>query len=323
MRALALAALAASIPALAQDLAREPVRPLAIQQRVDPSQVKIGQPFTRTIAITHPLGHRYELLVPADSADLEILDHARHREDRADSAITTFTLRMAAFALGKLSLSPLAFEVSTPEGPRAFTSDPATVEVVATVAEGGRDAAELRDIRPPEAVPVPSYTMAWILLGAAAAAALTLLAWRWWRRPRPAQAISAPPRPLEVRTREALEALSRENLPSQGRIKEYYSRLSEIVRGYVGERYAVEALECTSSELLAALRQVAAPHLPRELLAEFLSESDLVKFARAQRMPDDCARALDFAYLLVARTSAPPPPPPSLRPIDAAPRELS
>jgi hypothetical protein len=322
VRALALAALAASIPALAQDLAREPVRPLAIQQRVEPSQVKIGQPFTRTIAITHPLAHRYELLVPADSADLEILDHSRHREDRGDRAITTFTLRMAAFALGKLSLSPLAFEVSTPEGPRAFTSDPATIDVVATVAEGGRDA-ELRDIRPPEAVPVPNYTPAWILLGAAAAAALALLAWRWWRRARPAQAISAPPRPLEVRTREALEALWRENLPSQGRIKEYYSRLSEIVRGYVGERYAVEALECTSSELLAALRQVAAPHLPRELLAEFLSESDLVKFARARRTPDDCARALDFACLLLQRTSAPPPPPPSPRPIDAAPRELS
>ena len=94
-------------------------------------------------------------------------------------------------------------------------------------------------------------------------------------------------------------------------------RLSEIVRAYVGERFRVEALECTSSELLAALRRTAAPGLPYEELDEFLSESDLVKFARAQRSADRCARALDFAYLLVTRTTPPP------TPTDAARRELS
>jgi BatD DUF11 like domain len=317
VRSLWLAGLIASAAAFAQDAAREPGRPLAVQQRVEPPEAKIGEPFTRTLAITHPLAHRYELVLPSDAGDFEVLDHSRRREDAGENATTTFSLRLSAFALGKLTLPPLTFEVWTPEGARAFTSEPAEIVVVATLAEDAREGAELRDIRPPEAVPVPSYTLAWILLGVAAAAALAFPAWRWWRRPRPAKATPAPTRPLEVRTREALESLARENLPALGRTKEYYSRLSEIVRGYLGERYAVEALECTSSELLAALRGLPAPQLPRDALAEFLSDSDLVKFARAQRTPDDCARSLDFAYLLVARTTAPP------LPKDAAQRELS
>jgi hypothetical protein len=295
VRALALAGLIAAVL----------TRPLAIQQRVEPAQVKIGEPFTRTLVITHPLAHRYELVLPPESGDFEVLDHSRRRDDAEDRATTTFSLRLSAFDLGTLTLPPLAFEVWTPEGSRAFTSEAATIEVIATLAEDGERGAELRDIRPPEVIPVPSYTLVWILLGGVAAAALAFLAWRWWRRPRPAKAISVPARPLEVRTREAIEALARENLPALGRTKEYYVRLSEIVRGYLGERFGVEALECTSSELLAALRKLSAPSLPQERLAEFLSESDMVKFARAQRSPEDCARALEFAYLLVANDAAP------------------
>jgi hypothetical protein len=308
VKALALVLFIASVPALAQEV--------IAQQRVEPPRVKVGEPFTRTIAITHPIGHRYELLLPSDTGDFEVLDQSRRRDDAGERATTTFTLRLSAFALGKLTLPPLPFEVSTPEVTRTFTSDPAAIEVIATVAE---DRAELHDIRPPEVVPVPNYLLAWILLGAAAAAALAFLAWRWWQRPRPAKSISAPPQPLEVRARAALAALAGESLPALGRNKEYYSRLSEIVRGYLGERYGVEALECTSSELLSALRALPAPGLPRDALAEFLSEADLVKFARAQRTPDDCARALDFAYALVERTTAPPLP----KPTHAARRELS
>lgn len=317
MSGLALVTWALFAPSLGQ-IAGEEIRPLRVEQRVDPSRVKIGEVFNRTVIITHPREHRYELVLPGEPGDFEVLEHARRREDARDQATTTFSLRLSAFNLGNLTLPPLRFEVWTREGARVFTSDPHSIEVIATLPEDvAREGAELRDIRPPEAVAVPSYAVLWILLGALAAAALAYLAWRWWRRPRAAKAPATPPQPLDVRTRDALRALARENLPAQGRIKEFYVRLSEIVRAHVGERFGVEALECTSSELLAALSRLITPGARPDGLDEFLSDSDLVKFARAQRTPDDCARALDFAYLLVTRTTAPP------LPHDVARRELS
>ena len=316
MRALALALPLFSLAALAADSAPEPIRPLRVEQRVDPPKVKIGEPFTRTLAVTHPPEQRWELIPPGDPGEFEVLEQARRRDDRSREATTTFSLRMAAFNLGTLALPPLQFEISTVEGRRSFASDPTSIEVIATLPEDvAREGAELHDIRPPESVAVPSYALAWIVLAAAAAVVLGYIGWRWWRRPRLAQP-AGPPQPLEVRTRQALRTLAAEDLPAQGRFKEYYVRLSEIVRAYLGERFGVEALECTSSELLAALRAIAAPGLPHQELDGFLSDSDLVKFARAQRSPDDCARAIDFAYLLVTRTTPPP------LPTDAARRQL-
>ena len=317
MSPLALAVSLISLATPAAERAPEPIRPLRVEQQVEPSKVKIGEPFTRTVAITHPPEQRWELIAPRDPGDFEVLHQARRRDDRVHESVTTFSLRMAAFALGTLTLPPLELEVWTGEGPRVFASEPSSIEVIATLPdEVAREGGELHDIRPPEQIAVPSYTLGWILLAAAALVALGYLAWRRWRQPRPARLAPPPLEPLEVRTRQALRALAAENLPAQGRFKQYYVRLSEIVRGYLGERFGVEALECTSSELLAALGGISPPGLPREQLGDFLSDSDLVKFARAQRGPDDCARALDFAYLLVTRTTAPP------LPTDAARREL-
>ena len=59
-----------------------------------------------------------------------------------------------------------------------------------------------------------------------------------------------------------LDALAKENLPGKGEFKLYYFRLSEIVRGYLGELYKIEALESTTPELLAALRSRIAINLP-------------------------------------------------------------
>jgi hypothetical protein len=100
-------------------------------------------------------------------------------------------------------------------------------------------------------------------------------------------------------------------------VKDFYFRLSEILRGYLGERYGFDALECTSSELMAQLRRLKAPGLPEDGLMRFISESDLVKYARAESSPDSCREALTFGYSLLDQTW-PPPPPPEAAPVSHA-----
>jgi hypothetical protein len=177
------------------------------------------------------------------------------------------------------------------------------VEITPTLPpDANKSGAQLQDIRPPETVAVRSYALLWGVLGAILVAAAALIGWRLWKR-RPRSVPVVPVLPLDARTRNALAALAAEDLPGKGMIKEFYSRLSDIVRGYIHERYQVDALECTTTELLDNLAHVEATRLPREALAAFLQESDLVKFARAQMSPESCDHALAFANRLLELTS--------------------
>lgn len=287
----------------------EAVQPLNVSVRVDPPQVRIGEPFTYEVVITHPKEHRYELALPKEAGDFELLDQTRNRKDGPDSAVTTFGVRMSGFALGKVEVPELKFDVVTPEGPKHFTLEGREVEVAATLppeAEG--QGAELFDYQPPQEVPIRSWRLVLAVLGLLAAGLLGWALWRWWKN-RPKPVVVVPLLPLDVRTRKELDALKAQNLPAKGLVKDYYFRLSEIVRGYLGERYGFEALECTSSELMAELRRMRAPGLPEDALMRFVSESDMVKYAKAEASPEACRDALAFGYALIEKTYVPPPPP--------------
>nr|WP_225937550.1 BatD family protein [Myxococcus sp. RHSTA-1-4] len=289
--------------------AHETVQPQDLSVRVDPQQVRIGDPFTYEVVITHPLDQRYELTLPTEAGDFELLDQTRQRKDGTDAATTTFRVRMSAFALGKLQVPPLSFDVATPDGPRKFTLPGREVEVASTLPpDADGQGADLFDYQPPQEVLIRSWRLVLGLLGALAAALLAWALWRWWKK-RPKHVEAPPLLPLDVRTRKALDALKAENLPARGHVKDFYFRLSEIIRGYLGERYGFEALECTSSELMASLRRLPTPGLPEDALMRFVSESDMVKYARADASPESCRDALAFGYALIDKTYVPPPPP--------------
>ncbi|MBJ6759251.1 hypothetical protein JGU66_00660 [Myxococcaceae bacterium JPH2] len=287
----------------------EAVEPSGMSLKLEPEEVRIGEPFTYTVTLTHPRDHRYELVAPQADSPFELLGQMRERQDGSASATTTFSLKMSAFELGSQKLPDLAFEVATPEGPRTFTAPGKMLQVAATLPpDADKQGSNLFDFKPPTEVPIRSWTLLFVLAGLVAAG---LLAWalvRWWRN-RPKRVTQAPPQPLDVRVRRSLDMLRGEDLPGRGQVKEFYFRLSEILRGYLGERYGFEALECTSSELMASLRRKSTPGLPEDALMRFISESDLVKYARAEATPDTCRGALAFGYELLDKTYVPPPPP--------------
>ena len=151
--------------------------------------------------------------------------------------------------------------------------------------------------------------LVWGLLIALAAALVGTLAWRAWQKYRArVKAFVAPPLPLDVRTRRALDQLKAEDLPARGQSQAFFFRLSEILRGYLGERYEFDALECNSTELMTRLRGMKPARLPEEGLMRFISESDMVKFARADASAETCGAALAFGYELLDKTWIPPPP---------------
>lgn len=282
------------------------LQPLSFRGRADPDRVRLGEPFSYELEIRHSLSQRYDLRPPANDGAFELLGQTRSRVDGQDSATTTFVLRLALFELGRRKLPDLTFEVIEGERSGRFVAPGIPVEGIGSLPPDAEKGEQLRDIKPPEAVPIRSYRLLAALTVLLAAALAGYGAYRWLKRRRLRPPIERPLAALDVRTFAALDALRRENLPAQGRAREFYFRLSEIARAYLGERYGFEALECTSAELLEAARQHRSRGLPAEELERFVAESDLVKFAKAPASEAQCNEALEFVGQLVRRTATTP-----------------
>jgi hypothetical protein len=119
------------------------------------------------------------------------------------------------------------------------------------------------------------------------------------RRPK----LVAPPAAAHEIAYAALRELAARDLVGAGQMKEYYYELSLIVRHYIENRFGLRAPEQTTEEFLRSLgsgSELSAEH--RTMLQEFLTESDLVKFANADATAEDARRAHDCAVAFIEET---------------------
>lgn len=113
-----------------------------------------------------------------------------------------------------------------------------------------------------------------------------------------------PDEPAHLIALRALEALRQKKLWQEGRHKEYYSELSDILRNYMYNRWDIPAMEMVSDEVLEALEQL---HTEKSLLNQLrtsLRTADSVKFAKACPLPDENSQAFQAVYDFVTATKA-------------------
>jgi len=287
---------------------------LSVKTRAIQSSVQVGEVLSVEVVITHDSGQRYELKPSGDLGVFELVTSERSRRDGPESSTTTFVVKLQAFELGKQVTPPLGFEISEAAGTAVMTVDGVEIEVVSSLpADANATGADLYDIRPPLEIPVRTWRLLYALLGLLAAGLLGWALLRYLKRPRaPVMELAKPLAPLHQRTLASLDSLAAENLPAQQRVKEFYFRLSEIMRGYLGEQYHFDARESTTPELLEALRTRTTPGLPFKELSDFAHQSDFVRYAKFDVPPDECKTALELAYRIVHGTTASTPnaPPP-------------
>lgn len=141
----------------------------------------------------------------------------------------------------------------------------------------------------------------WIpTLGLVVAAMIVGAIW-WWRRRRMTQQMIQAALPAHVRALMALEALHNKKLWQDGRVKEYYSMLTDILRQYIEQRYAIGAMEMTSTEIEKALSGENTEKLLSPI-RELLYSADLVKFAKWTPDPTASETAYFDVYYYVEQT---------------------
>jgi hypothetical protein len=152
-----------------------------------------------------------------------------------------------------------------------------TVEVDTTKA--------IRDIRGPVQAPLTFSELAPYLGGIAVIGLIIALIWYYFWRKR----INKPLFPVITKTQgppwqtalQSLDLLDERKLWQNGKIKEYYSELTDIIRHYLHKQHGIEAMEMITSEILAAYDLTMLQPDSRTLLLKILEQADYAKFAKA------------------------------------------
>jgi hypothetical protein len=172
--------------------------------------------------------------------------------------------------------------------------------MIASVPAAAFAAAEdIRDIRGPK-----FFLPAWVLPALVAVGVLLALGgfwvWRWQRRRRRARVLL----PFEVAL-QRLEDLRALMLPARAR--EFCIAISDIIRGYIEQRFDVVATHRTTEEFLRDLLESSNAALARHraLLSEFLHQCDLAKFAGMSLTRESMESLHRSACAFVHETSAP------------------
>ncbi|MCQ2287968.1 MAG: cell wall anchor protein [Muribaculaceae bacterium] len=98
-----------------------------------------------------------------------------------------------------------------------------------------------------------------------------------------------------------LKNLKNENLWQNGREKEYFTGLTDILRVYIDRRFKINAMEMTSSQIIDTLKKNKETLAVKEQLSMILEVADMVKFANVRPLADDnelaYKHAMDFVEL--------------------------
>jgi hypothetical protein len=299
--AAALAVATAPAPTLPQ------AAPGAVHSRLTSSTPRLGEPFDWEIEVRHPPGEAYALPGRLDLAPFQVQPLGCRRAPLGQEVLTTCALRLTLFELGGHDVPGLRLEVATPAGPQVLDVPGPRVEAAGVIdPRAPAEQLQLRDPAGPVPLLLPSWRVVWWSLGALLAALAAWRAWRWWRGRAARAAEPPPPVPPDVRLARRLDALAAERLPEQGLVREYFFRLSEAVREYLGALTGVNALDLTTAELGDALAALGDPRLDLAALRGFLEDADLVKFARFPAGGAECQAGMVFARGLLASTSGGP-----------------
>ncbi len=114
---------------------------------------------------------------------------------------------------------------------------------------------------------------------------------------------SEPPRPAEEIAREELKALLDMKLIEKGMVKEYYVRLSDIMRKYIEGRYKIFAMEETTWELYQEMRVKRIERKHVDKIRDFLEDCDLVKFAKYIPTPKEISEIYKHAQDIIEMTT--------------------
>lgn len=286
---------------------------ILLKVQPDTNIILIGDQIELTVSVEHPKGIHMGIPFLQDYIDqnIEVVESTVPDTLAIISNIVKLQqkYKLTAFDTGFYQIPPMPFEIHFGNNLDTLFSNPIPIGVLTLQLDTTNN---IFDIKSQQEMP---FTLAellkskWLLLWIAALiiAVLVVIIIKLRKKPEGFKIISKPQIPAHVVAIKELDALKAKKLWQQNEVKEYYSRLTNIIRNYIELRFHIKALEQTSSEILSEFEKLKTIDGKQvEHLSQLLALADLVKFAKGTALPDENERNMESAYEFVKNTKASP-----------------
>ena len=278
---------------------------LALDLRVEVSPLEVGvlQPVSVTVDRYRARDLQASLQAEFDDADWVEQERVERDEQPLGQGFwqrTVFTL-LPLRGPGELRVPALRVEASEGAGAGAAATSQEVVVLVTSVLSD-EHGAEIEAPGAPFATPWSRWWWVAGLLAIAAATALLVAARRRRARPAAPVAVLVPAHVRALRELRRWRGAARESVVE---VEAFYVGVSQVLRRYLEERFGLHAPERTTEEFLRDLERgdgLARRH--RGELEQFLSQCDMVKFAKLVPSPDEHERTYALAEAFVESTRA-------------------
>lgn len=280
---------------------------IVAESQVDRSQMLIGDVITYSIAVTYDPS--LEVQMPSPGVNLgqfEIRHYQVAEPQKKDGKlIEAASYQVSTFETGEYEIPELeiTYRSKADTAWSTIRTQPLTIKVESVNPD---EAGDIRDIKPPMTPPFNYRALIfWAVVSLLAIALIGALIYVVRRRRQGKSILPRrvkPARPAHEITLEELDALVAADLLQAAQVKEYYSRLADIVRRYIENRFSIYALEMTSSQLLDSMRGEGLPEDSVTLMNSFLTPCDLVKFAKYIPADNEHQATTESAYRFVNDT---------------------
>jgi hypothetical protein len=261
-----------------------------VEGKVESTDVQVGKPFTLNLSLKVPYGWFVEwndFTTDTLSEQLDIIKRSdvERTADADSNVIVKQQLTLMTFDTGQVQVPRIALKYARsfddPNRLKAYT-DPidlysTTIAVDTTLA--------YKPIVEPIAAPVQmKEVFPWIL--AVLLLALAAFGIWYWRKHRKTKVdadgniVRGPVIPPYDKAVGDLETLRQQKLWQSGKVKEYYSSLTDIAREYIEGQFGVNAVEMTTDDILEEIKPLHFSQETYDKLKDTMEVADLVKFAK-------------------------------------------
>jgi len=281
----------------------------SLQTKLDTSLATIGDHLHLTITATHSKQYSVQFPTKKTIGRFEVINRSIKNNSQSSKLSSACTFTISTYDTGKTKIPQLKIHfqhTNDTSQSLVMKSNSLPVNIISVLPPKAQKSSSIKDIKPPfpirTVIPWDLVIFFTLLIGLTLGA---FFSWKKWKenqetQPEVKEEYLKPPHIVAQNKLEALKQSA--NFASRDEIKEFYTRLSRILRQYLERRFFILALEMSTTEIINVSDEFNISPSQIEKLKAILKNIDLVKYAAKSTQEAEALELLDDIYDWIENT---------------------